>query len=258
MQRSEKVSIHRDWHLPAHLCSQCCFPPVFLCSAQHTCVKSALSALPCPQRLSTCTSTSSLVWFVCRPVLFPPSFAVSQFRVCILQRSIWRPIMSQHRLKAVPIRRLLQTLLLFPVFGGCTATILRCLTYPKILCAPLGHFEDLKGRVLRRMQTPNWDAAFVGSPPRTPVPVPQHLVHSPCSWLPSVWFSFYLVLSFAWSFVTCFLEFSLKVVFCFQPSCFCVTESLPMWRCDRTDLDASSTHLFLDPSTSNWITRDTC
>lgn len=61
MQRSEKVPIHRDWHLPAHLRSQCCFPPVFICSAQHTCVTSALSALPCPQRLSTCTSTSSLV-----------------------------------------------------------------------------------------------------------------------------------------------------------------------------------------------------
>ena len=27
--------------------------------------------------------------------------------------------------------------LLFPLFGGCTATVLRCLTYPKILCAPL-------------------------------------------------------------------------------------------------------------------------
>ena len=29
-----------------------------------------------------------------------------------------------------------QMLLLFPVFGGCTATILRGLTYPKILCTP--------------------------------------------------------------------------------------------------------------------------
>ena len=36
--------------------------------------------------------------------------------------------------KAVPIWRLLQMLLLFPVFGGRTTTILRGLTYPKILC----------------------------------------------------------------------------------------------------------------------------
>ena len=28
-------------------------------------------------------------------------------------------------------------LLLFHVFGGCTATILRGLTYPKILCTPI-------------------------------------------------------------------------------------------------------------------------
>ena len=35
-----------------------------------------------------------------------------------------------------PSLKLLQMLLLLPVFGGCTATILRGLTYPKILCAP--------------------------------------------------------------------------------------------------------------------------
>ena len=49
---------------------------------------------------------------------------------------IWRPITSARRVKAVPIWRLLQMLLLLPVSGGCTATIHRGLTYPKILCAP--------------------------------------------------------------------------------------------------------------------------
>ena len=44
--------------------------------------------------------------------------------------------MSLRRAKAVLIRRLLQMLFLFPVFGGCTATILRGLTCPKILCVP--------------------------------------------------------------------------------------------------------------------------
>ena len=44
--------------------------------------------------------------------------------------------MSQRCVKVVPIRRLLQMLLLLPVSGGRTATILRGLTYPKILCAP--------------------------------------------------------------------------------------------------------------------------
>ena len=38
----------------------------------------------------------------------------------------------ERRTKALQI----QMLLLFPVFGGCTATILRGLTYPKILCTP--------------------------------------------------------------------------------------------------------------------------
>ena len=57
-------------------------------------------------------------------------------QVCILQRSIWRPITSQHLTKAVPVWRLLQMLLLFPVSGGRTATILCGLKYPKILCVP--------------------------------------------------------------------------------------------------------------------------
>ena len=50
--------------------------------------------------------------------------------------SIWRPITTQRHVKAVPIWRLLQMLLLSPVFGGCTATILHDLTYPQILCMP--------------------------------------------------------------------------------------------------------------------------
>ena len=60
------------------------------------------------------------------------TLAVSQFRVCILQRSIWRPITSQCHATAVPIWRLLQMLVLFPDFGGCTAVIL----LPRYLCAP--------------------------------------------------------------------------------------------------------------------------
>ena len=55
------------------------------------------------------------------------TFAVSQFRVCILQR----PHLKANNITAVPIRRLL---LLFPLFGGCTATILRGLPDSKILC----------------------------------------------------------------------------------------------------------------------------
>ena len=39
----------------------------------------------------------------------------------------------QHHMKSVPVWRLLQRLLLLPVSGGCTATILRGLTYPKSL-----------------------------------------------------------------------------------------------------------------------------
>ena len=44
------------------------------------------------------------------------TIAVTQFRVCVLRRSIWRQITSQRRTKAVPIRRLLQTLPSFPCF----------------------------------------------------------------------------------------------------------------------------------------------
>ena len=43
-------------------------------------------------------------------------------------------------------RRLIQTLLLLPVFGGCTATILRGLTYPKILCVPEKEKKERKWR----------------------------------------------------------------------------------------------------------------
>ena len=58
-------------------------------------------------------------------------------QLCILQRSIWRlQITSLHHMKSVPVWRLLQRLLLLPVSGGCTSTILRGLTYPKILCTP--------------------------------------------------------------------------------------------------------------------------
>ena len=63
------------------------------------------------------------------------------------------PIQGLHPLKAnyvttpregCPKSRLLQTLLLFPVSGGCTATILGSLTYPKILWVP--EKEDRKKR----------------------------------------------------------------------------------------------------------------
>ena len=57
--------------------------------------------------------------------------AVSQFRVYILQRSIWRLSQIEGSSKCSP-----QMLLLFPVFGGCMATILHHLTYPKMLCVP--------------------------------------------------------------------------------------------------------------------------
>ena len=61
------------------------------------------------------------------------SAAVSHFRVCILQRSIWRLITSQRCTKAPPIAAH-KCSLLFPLFGGCTTTVLRGFTYPKILC----------------------------------------------------------------------------------------------------------------------------
>ena len=56
-------------------------------------------------------------------------------QVCILQRSIWRPIRPQRRVKAVPVWSSSRCCFLLPVFGGCTATILRGLTYPKTLYA---------------------------------------------------------------------------------------------------------------------------
>ena len=62
------------------------------------------------------------------------SVAVTQFRVCILRRP--------HQLRHNAARRLSQfkgssrwapqMLLLIPLFGGCTATIIRGLTYSKI------------------------------------------------------------------------------------------------------------------------------
>ena len=80
--------------------------------------------------------------------------------------------------KAVRIQRLLQmqptNAPFFSVFGGRTATILRGLTFPQILCVPKkaerkkenGHIQGqgfseglLKGQVLRRMQSLNWDTA---------------------------------------------------------------------------------------------------
>ena len=67
-------------------------------------------------------------------------YAVSLFRVCILWRSIWMPIISQRHAKGCPNLKAPPNAphkcgLLFPLLGGCTATILHGLTYPKILCA---------------------------------------------------------------------------------------------------------------------------
>ena len=62
---------------------------------------------------------------------------LSQFRVCILRRPhlkanyVITPREGCHNLKAPP-----NAAHLFPLFGGCTITILRGLTYPKILCVP--------------------------------------------------------------------------------------------------------------------------
>ena len=39
-------------------------------------------------------------------------------------------------------------LLLFPLFGGCTATVLRGLTYSKILCTPKKMKESEKSSLL--------------------------------------------------------------------------------------------------------------
>ena len=44
------------------------------------------------------------------------SSAVSQFRVCILRRSMWRPVTPLRCVKAVPIWRLLQLRASFPCF----------------------------------------------------------------------------------------------------------------------------------------------
>ena len=62
------------------------------------------------------------------------SLAVSQFRVCILGRphSAARRLSQFEGSSKCSTRRLL----LFPLFGGCTATVLHGLTYAKILCAP--------------------------------------------------------------------------------------------------------------------------
>ena len=71
--------------------------------ANHSCFKAAPGLCPVAGRKNGCWI--KLLHSMCR-------LAVSQFRVCILWRSIWRPITSKSRAKAVPIWRLLQMLLL--------------------------------------------------------------------------------------------------------------------------------------------------
>ena len=58
----------------------------------------------------SCFSVPPFLWVFlsCSGTVCLLSVAVSQFRVCILQRSICRPIMSQRHTIAVPIQRLLQ------------------------------------------------------------------------------------------------------------------------------------------------------
>ena len=87
-------------------------------------------------RLDFCVVTALRSWFLHYCSLHPPS-------------SVQGLHPSEEHLKAnyVQIWRLLQMLLLLPVFGGCTAMILRGLIYPKILCAP--EKEEIKERKRR-------------------------------------------------------------------------------------------------------------
>ena len=122
------------------LCRKCLFLP----STHHISVKIPpfVSLLQAEQH--TCeafTPDDNESWMWTTPVrmltiqlwcfLILQTCAVSQFRVCILQKE---------HLKAnyvtTPRKGCLQMLLLSPVFGGCTAMIHRGLTYPKFLCAP--------------------------------------------------------------------------------------------------------------------------
>ena len=57
---------------------------------------------------------------------------MSQVSVCILQRSIWGQLCHNAARRLSQFERLLQ---MRPSFGGCTSTVLRGLTYSKILCA---------------------------------------------------------------------------------------------------------------------------
>ena len=67
-------------------------------------------------KMTMCAAVSLSFWDKCTLLVASPLFCkanshtldASQFRVCILRRSNWRTIMSQHRAKSVPIRRLLQ------------------------------------------------------------------------------------------------------------------------------------------------------
>ena len=65
---------------------------------------------------------------------------------------------SEEHLKAVPVWRLLQMLLLLHLLGGCTATILRGLTYPKVLCMPEKKKERKRenGDIAWRRSSPPW------------------------------------------------------------------------------------------------------
>ena len=64
--------------------------------------------------------------------------AVSQFRISIHRRSIWKPITLQRRVKPVPIwRLLLLNVASFSLFlEDAPLRILCGLAYPKILCVP--------------------------------------------------------------------------------------------------------------------------
>ena len=98
---------------------------------------------------------------------------------------IWRQITPQRRTKAVPIRRSPPNAahkcgLLFPPFGRCTATILRGLTYPKILCMPKKKKKESRG-VDSHFRVPGWRKSWrkrkylVTQPGNAPKARPSHL-----------------------------------------------------------------------------------
>ena len=142
-----------------------CF--LFYFESMPFCVSSGFSVSPVCFSLHylTCPLSSSLSSPVPHLVISVSciySFPMSQFRVYILQRPHLKANYVTTLREGCPSSRAPPNAprkcgLLLPLFGGCTATILRGLTYPKILCAPKKEERKRKnGNVACRSSSFSW------------------------------------------------------------------------------------------------------